>query len=309
MFRRASCAVLLLTLLALCASAQIANNPRMGTAAYLSYNPSTSNFDLKQPILYQLPNPAVFGPGPYPVFVWTPGTFEAYVDPLSLLFVSQMAQRGFLAASVQYSNTQTLAQTCFAYTQRAQGVFDAARSTSAVSTLCALSTAQCGRGVVAAGISQGGMLAVLARNYAPSVKAAYALSTGDYNQAGVGVNLASCMGKQNTTIPANRLTIVNGQADPSFGSQASIEGASGIACPSGSSQCWSPDGSGAGWYLVQNSQVTDGTADHCYIDVGGCNDRFDPNWLPPAASNWSLRPNLDWLATFGAMRVFSPNGQ
>ncbi len=309
MFRRASCGVLLVTLLALCASAQMANNNRMGTAAYLSYNPSTSNFDLKQPIVYQLPDPAVFGPGPYPVFVWTPGTFEVFADPLSLLFVSQMAQRGFLAASVQYSNTQLMAQTCNAYTQGAKGIFDATRSTSAVSTVCALSSAQCGRGVVTAGISQGGMLAVLARNYAPNVKAAYALSAGDINQLAPGIDLAACMGKQTTTIPANRLTIVNGQSDPSFGSQASIQGASGIACPSGSSQCWSPDGSGAGWYRVQNSQMTDGTADHCYIDVGGCNDKFDPHWMPPAASNWSLGPNLDWLSTFGTRRVLSSNGQ
>ena len=309
MVRRAFCAVLLLTLLALCASAQMANNPRMGTAAYLSYNPSTLNFDLKQPILYQLPDPAVFGPGPYPVFVWTPGTFEVYGDPLSLLFISQMAQRGFLAASVQYSNTQMMAQTCHAYTQGAKGIFDATRSTSAVSTLCALSSAQCRQGVVTAGISQGGMLAVLARNYAPNVKAAYALSAGDINQLAVKIDLTACMGKQNTTIPANRLTIVNGQADPSFGSQASTEGASGLTCPSGSSQCWSPDGSGAGWYLVQNSQVTDGTAGHCYIDVGGCNDKFDPKWAPPASSNWSLGPNLDWLSTFGTRRFLTPNGQ
>jgi dienelactone hydrolase len=281
----------------------------MGIASYLSYNPSTSGFDLKQPILYQLPDPAVFGPGPYPVFVWTPGTYEVFGDPLSLLFISQMAQRGFLAASVQYSNTQLMAQTCTAYTQRAQGVFDAARSTSAVSTLCALSSAQCQQGVVTAGISQGGMLAVLARNYTPSVKAAYALSAGAINQTGVGIDLTACLGKQNTTIPANRLTIVNGQADPGFGSQASTQGTSGFTCPTGSSQCWSPDGSGAGWYLVQSSQMTDGTADHCYIDVGGCNDKFDPHWLPSAASNWSLGPNLDWLSTFGTRRVFSSNGQ
>jgi len=276
------------------------------TATYLSYNPSTSGFDLKQSILYQLPDPALFGRGPYPVFVWTPGTWEAYFDPLSLEFVSEMAHRGFLAASVQYSNSG-MTQNCTSYTQRAQGVYDATRSSSAVGTLCALSGANCAKGIVTAGISQGGMLAVLARNYAPQVRAAYALSVGDLS--GGAPNLTACMDKQHTAIPADRLTVVTGQSDPFFGTQTNVQNVSGYACPDGSTQCWSPTGSGAGWYLVQDYEVTDGNADHCYIDVGGCNDKFDPHWFPPAVSNWSLSPNLDWLATLGTKRVFSQTGQ
>jgi hypothetical protein len=282
--------------------------PLVGTSTYLSYDPYNGNFDLVQPLVYQMPDPLTFGPGPYPVFVWVPGTYESQVDPLSLLFVTQMAKRGFLSVSVLYNNTE-LNQTCKAYTDRAKGVFDATRSTSAVSTICKISGASCAKGLVTAGISQGGVLAVLARNYAPQVQAVYALSTGDYNHVGIGVDLTACLAKQNTAIPANRLTIVNGQADPAFGSQSSTSGASGFTCPNGSTQCWSPDSSGAGWYLVQNSQVTDGTADHCYIDVGSCNDKFDPKWNVPAASNWSLKANLDWLATLGTTRVFSQSGQ
>ncbi|PWU09869.1 MAG: hypothetical protein C5B51_05475 [Terriglobia bacterium] len=223
-------------------------------------------------------------------------------------FVSEMSKRGFLAASVQYNNTESQ-QTCPSYVPRTQGVFDASRSTSAVGVLCALSKANCTAGIVTSGISQGGMLAVIARNYAPNVKAAYALSVGAYNKAILPIDLTACMGKQNTAIPANRLTVVTGQADPSFGTQSSVQSVSGFSCPDGNYQCWDPSGSGAGWYLVQNSQVTDGNADHCYIDVGGCNDKFDANWLPPAGSNWALKSNLDWLATFGTRRVFSPNGQ
>jgi hypothetical protein len=283
------------------AAGAFAQIPQIGYGTYLSYNPSTSKFDLAQPLLYQQPDPAVFGPGPYPVFVWMPGTYEAFLDPLSLLFVNEMAKRGFLAASVQYSNTE-LYQTCPAYTARAKGVFDSSRSTSAVSTLCSLRGAACSKGLVTSGISQGGILAVLARNYAPEVQAVYVLSAGDFNHDEIGGNLSACMAKSKTAIPANRLTIVNGKADPAFGSQSSTQGASGIVCPSGSTQCWSTDASGAGWYLVQNSEVTDGSADHCYIDVGGCNDHFDPKWLPPSASAWALKPNLDWLGTLGTHR-------
>ncbi|MBV9505048.1 MAG: hypothetical protein JO323_08605 [Acidobacteriia bacterium] len=277
---------------------------RQGIGTYLSYNPADSKYDLTQPFLYQSPDPAVYGPGPYPVFLWVPGSFEVSFDPLSLLFVAEMSKRGFLAASVEYSNVE-LAQTCQAYTARAQGVFDATRSTSAISAICSLPNANCSKGIAVAGISQGGVLAVLARNYEPAVQAVYALSAGAYNHAGIGVNLGACMNKAATAIPANRLMIVNGQADPAFGSQSSTEDASGFTCPAGSTQCWSPDGSGAGWYIVQNSQVKDGTAGHCYIDQGGCNDLFDPNWRPPATNNWSLQPNLDWLATMGTRRVIS----
>jgi len=274
--------------------------------SYLSFDPSNSTFDLAQPIFYQLPDPNVFGPGPYPVFIWTPGTYEVFTDALSLLFVTQMSQRGFLAVSVQYSNTETT-QTCDQYSPRAQGVFDASRSSSAINVVCSLKGANCRKGVVTAGISQGGMLAALARNYAPSVQAAYALSVGNTNEAVVPFSLP-CMSKQNLAIPAARLTVVNGQSDPAFGTQSNVQGVTGIVCPAGSLQCWHPSGSGAGWYLVQNSQVTDGMANHCYIDIGGCNDHFDPNWST-GPSNWSLPANLNWLASFGAQRVFSASGK
>jgi len=304
--QRVACVALLATSTIAAANAQTATQ----LASYLAYDPSNGSFDLSMPMIYQVPDSSKFGPGPYPVFVWTPGTYEVYTDPLSLLFMSNMAKRGYLAVSVQYANNNALAQTCNAYTSAAKGIFDATRSTSAVGVACALPGANCAKGVVVSGTSQGGELAILARNYASQVQAAFVLSAGAQNNVGVGGNLSSCLGKQNTAIPLNRLTIVNGQADPSFGSQSSTQAASGYSCATGSTQCWDPQGSGAGWYIVQNSQVSSGsTAGHCYFDIGGCNDQFDPNWNAPATSNWSLSPNLDWLATFGTKRVFSATGK
>jgi hypothetical protein len=86
---------------------------------------------------------------------------------------------------------------------------------------------------------------------------------------------------------------------------------SGISCPNGTFQCWSPSGSGAGWYIVQDWQLEDGIADHCYPLVGGCTIPllFDPHWFLEAEFNWSLNPNLDWLATLGTHREFSSSGQ
>jgi hypothetical protein len=274
------------------------------TTTYLGFNPQDSQNDLIQAITYQLPSQRTYGKGPYPVFMWMPGSLENYADPLGLSMVQLMAKRGFIAATVQYSNTDAV-QNCGSYTARAQSVFDATRSTSAVEVLCTLPGASCAKGIATAGISEGGMMSVLAKNYASNVAASFAMSVSDYNQNGP-VNLSACMDKQYTKIPANRLTIVNGQSDTMFGGQTPLQNVSGYTCPSGTFQCWSPDGNGAGWYIIQNSQVADGVADHCYELVGGCSGgSFDANWYTPSSYNWALAPNLDWLASLGTKRVFS----
>src|ERR1700730_191307 len=96
-------------------------------------------------------------------------------------FVAEMAARGFLAATVQYNDSEAV-QVCSTYTPRAQGIYDVNRSTSAARVLCSLSQANCSKGIVTSGVSQGGFMAVLAANYNPNVKAAYALSMSDFAQ-------------------------------------------------------------------------------------------------------------------------------
>lgn len=279
--------------------------------SYMAYNPDTGRFDLRQSISFQFPDADIFGPGPYPLFIWTPGAFESYKDPLSNTFVAGMAARGFVAASVEYGNTSAN-QTCRGYLDRAQGVFEAARGNSAVAVLCTIHGVDCGKGIVASGVSEGGILSILAKNYAGAVRAAFVMSVSDTNQVPVGIDidLSSCLDKGSTAIPADRLVIVNGEDDPIFGGQAPLERVSGYTCPAGSNQCWNPAGNGAGWYIVRNTQTSDGDAGHCYYLARGCT--FSPpevNWRPPSTYNWSLAANLDWLATLGTSRVFSPAGQ
>jgi hypothetical protein len=279
------------------------------TATYESYNPATGGFDLPQSIVYVLPDSAVFGPGPYPLFIHVPGTYENYNGNVAMLFVNQMAARGFMSASVQYMNTETQ-QSCLQYTPRAQGIFDSTLVASAVTVLCAISDASCDTGISTQGISQGAEIAVLAANYSSQVKAVYALSAGDHFDNIYNFPLP-CMDKTNTLIPANRLTVVNGISDPFFGGQSNAQNVSGINCADGSYECWSPDGSGAGWYIVQDWQNASGLANHCYMfdnignSVYSCGGPYDPDWYVPSTYDWSLGPNLDWLATFGTQRNFS----
>jgi hypothetical protein len=274
---------------------------------YMSFNPWTGQNDLPQIITYEFPDPARFGPGPYPLFMWTPGTFEPYQDVLSLTFLTEMANRGFVAATVQYANRELL-HDCPTLTARAQAIYDSTRPTSAVSALCSLSGVDCGAGVVTSGISQGGVISVLAKNYAPAVQATYAMSVGDDNS--FEPDNAACVAAQYRAISADRLTVVNGQSDRLYQGQGNVMGVSGVTCPAGTHQCWSPTGSGAGWYIVQDWQVVDGKADHCYLTIGGCLSPaiFDRNWYS-SNYNWALRPNLDWLASFGTKRTFSSSGQ
>lgn len=277
------------------------------TVNYLSYNPQTGLNDLSQTIIYQFPDPRQFGNGPFPLFVWVPATLESNRSIQSSSFVNQMAARGFVAAAVQYSNTNPV-QNCSDYRARAQGIFESLRATSAVGVLCSLTGVSCSKGIAVAGLSQGAAISVLSKNYAPNVQAVYAMSISDFNLSGFGTDLP-CLDAQNTAIAKNRLMIVNGQNDPFFGGQSSLQNVSGFTCPQGSTQCWSPDGSGGGWYRVQNSQVSDGNADHCYQMNGDCSlGAFDMNWYL-SNLNWAFRPNLDWLATFGTRRTFSPAGQ
>ena len=302
-------------LLATCAGWSIvsafgAKNSNFTEVSYQSFNPNTGQFNLTQSIGYILPDPSRFGPGPYPVFIYVPGTYEQYEDLLAEGFVTSMLNNGFIAATVQYSNTN-LTQACSIYKPRAQGIFDSTRSTSATNVLCSLPSANCSAGIATSGISMGGFLAVMAKNYDARVQAVYALSMSEYAE-NIGEPFP-CVAKQNTAIPANRLMIVNGVSDPAFGDQQGLMSASGFSCPNGTYQCWSPDGSGAGWYLVQNWQVTSGVADHCYFIDGnkskiGCVGMGDPNWLPPAAENWSFGPNMTWLSTMGTSRVWSQDG-
>jgi hypothetical protein len=160
--------------------------------------------------------------------------------------------------------------------------------------------------LLTAGFSQGGAIAILAKNYAADVKATFAMGVSDYNLL-AGISLAPCLDDQFTAIPAERLTIVNGEHDGLAGGQIPLMNVSGFNCPIGTFECWSPTGSGAGWYIVRDSQVEDGFADHCYMRVNGCLGLFlDPAWQF-GLHNWALQPNLDWLTSYGTFRTFHPN--
>jgi hypothetical protein len=72
----------------------------------------------------------------------------------------------------------------------------------------------------------------------------------------------------------------------------------GVSCAAGTFNCLQADGSG--WYIVANSQVSDGSADHCYYYNGanstcGTWNGFDSAWDTGTTLPWQKIQDLAWL--------------
>jgi hypothetical protein len=233
----------------------------------------------------------------YPVFIYMVGTSETYNNASALAAVDEMAGRGYVAATVQYASSSF--GSCSTLTARSKCIFDASSASSAVAALCSRPTADCSKGIVVAGFSQGSILAILAKNYDARVQAAYGLGAGVQYSF---YDLRACVANGKRTLTSDRLRVVNGEADSFMGgAESSVRGQlqelTGRSCTSTS--CFASNGSG--WYIVKHAEVSDGTADHCYMRAtGGCNgsqNSLDQKWLN-GTYDWSVDPNLLWLTGF-----------
>jgi hypothetical protein len=237
----------------------------------------------------------------HPVFIYTVGTTETWNNGQATAAVAEMAAKGFVAAAVQYDSSAF--GTCAQILAKAKYIYNSAATTSAVAKLCARATADCSKGVVAAGFSQGSVIAIHAKNYDSRIKAAYGM--GAHNAYSV-YDLSSCMNNGKHTLAASNLRIVNGETDTfGGGTTASVRTSSqkvtGKTC-SGAYECLNTNGSG--WIMVKAGQVGDLSADHCYQratgDCVGSESLLDNGWRN-GADKWELKANLTWLAGFATM--------
>jgi hypothetical protein len=236
--------------------------------------------------------------GTHPVFVWLHGTYAPTAGTEALKFVSSMAARGFVAAAVHYDDfTYSSATTA---DKKARCIFDPKMPSSAIAKLCARPRADCSKGIVVAGHSQGGVLGIRAANWDPRVRAGYFLGFNEEStvESGARLKAASAPPDGTRALPNSRIRIIDGVADAPPDRRDELNTQTGKSCPLTATDCL--DASGAGWRVVQNIEVQDGTADHCYHHGGGgcqSNPTFDPGWLNGTAP-WELNPSLDWLASF-----------
>ena len=240
--------------------------------------------------------------GKYPVYVHIGGTGESYTSNWAMAAVNAAAAKGFVAATIEYDNGSF--GTCSTIGTRAKCIFNPSNSNSAIAKLCARAKADCSKGIVTGGLSQGSIISVLSRNYDSRIRASMGQGTGTKYSI---YDLSSCMASGRHTQPGNRLRIINGQQDMFVGGTVTSAGNSGkavtgISCTSGTQNCLQANGSG--WYVVRDSQVRDGFADHCFMGYGG-NDavaqcsgsQVDSNYQY-GSEPWALGPTIDWLKTF-----------
>lgn len=114
--------------------------------------------------------------GRYPVYIHIGGTGEPYQSNWSLAAVNTAAAKGFVAASVQYDNTSF--GDCSVIGSRARAIFDARNLQSAIAQVCSRGKADCSKGVVTGGLSQGSIISVLAHDYDSRVVASFGQGTG-----------------------------------------------------------------------------------------------------------------------------------
>lgn len=236
--------------------------------------------------------------GRYPLFIYTVGTGEAYDTMQARFFVEKMAARGFVAATVQYDNGSFGG--CSSLTSKAKCIFSAANARSAVSVLCSRTKADCSKGIVVAGLSQGSVMAALAKNHDSRVQAAFGMGLGTVY---VIYDVSSCLADGRRVLPSDRLLAIDGEVDEFLsgtvsGNRSQLQRLTGLSCTSTSFSCFRSNNSG--WYLVKGTQLQDGKGDHCYMRNGGCYDvaaPFDATW-EFGSEAWSVDTNLNWLSSF-----------
>lgn len=227
----------------------------------------------------------------YPLFLYFVGTSGGATDE-SARFDGKapqrvnraMAERGFVALSVEYDNALTLASFL---TNKLPCLFGSENAQSLIARACALPAVDCGLGIATWGHSQGGLLAHGAANYEARVRAVW--TTGYSGMSG-------------SKLPYDRFRTVNGEADGMNGSIAAANKTAGFTaeqCPDdGRDRCLRPDGSG--WIIVRKDACKTNAADHCWFNKRSCVEGaeiLEPNWSDETASTpFALEESADWVA-------------
>jgi len=234
--------------------------------------------------------------GTHPVFVYTVGTTESNSNGQGLLMAEKMAAKGYVAAVVGYQSS--LFGRDFVIARKAACIWDPASADSAIAALCSRTRADCSKGIVTAGFSQGAIIASIAADYDSRVKAAFGIGL----QRSYYVYANNVSRPENRALPKNRLRVANGQGD-TFSSGTPLPSAkevTGYDCGS-NTNCLQADGSG--YILVQDNEVSDGNADHCYArasgDCIGSQKNNDPIWATSALP-WAMPAAITWLDKYVA---------
>jgi len=238
------------------------------------------------------------GTDTYPVFLFLPGTGRDADNPTAIALIERAAGRGFVAASAEYaslSNHLSPPEPCYNYDGKASCTFqvDAPEAPeAALNLLCNDLTVtgaaaglrvDCSKGIVVAGFSQGGGLAMLAQDHHAGVDAAWVISFHD--QTLIDPVPLECLHHDERSLPQDALRLILGEDDWVLRTphQPHLEDVTGRSCPTNTETCFDADDSG--WGRVRNSECASGSCGHEYLDD---NAFWGNAW-------WGANTNLDWL--------------
>ncbi len=290
---------------ALSAGAQTSVPVQTLKTTYYGYNPNTSSrlapasrCTVKNKPIY-VAKPAA--PGNYPVLLYIHGTYgdlSGNVEGQS--FVKEAAGQGFVAAAITYNSASTNSDS--GYAGHAYCMFEQTHPTNAIATICNVPGADCSKGLLVSGFSQGAVIATIAKNYNQNVNAVWAigLSAAILPKDQTPAYVVAAPGGTRA-LPNNKLVINMGESAQNFTNHLnpydlpSLKQMTGVDCGD-SYKCAQ---NGYGYYVVANSEVADGKADHCYWEGNsGCQlapKNLEVGFKPPATTEWSMIRNLDWL--------------
>lgn len=273
------------------------------TASYTGQGSNSSACNTSFAITGQEPTTT----GTNPVFLYFIGTTESATNASATAAVAQMAAKGFVAATIAYDSGSF--GSCTAIKGKASCAFNPNSNTSAVKVLCSRAKADCSKGIVVGGFSQGSVIATQSKNFDPRVQAAW--GTGDGVKYAT-FDLNSCQANGNRALASDHLLAIAGQQDQFVGGgsgftagtitnvRSQLQTLTGFNCGTSATSCLQSNGSG--WIIVQNNQVADGSADHCFMRTSGnlCSasqNSLDSGWKTGTA-NWELNASLDFLNRF-----------
>ena len=265
-------------------------------------------------------------PGRYPVAIFLVGTSGIY-DGAGIRdgLLPAFARQGFVAASLEYENATLFgaAQNCSLYRDNASCMirndadYVAGERRSALAQLCGRPQADCSKGVVLLGHSQGGLTAVQAFGFTPmtppagepipQLVAVAPMGVGPRGYvAGIAViDLRACMTSTTMPVAPSKMLVVNGENDRYFngpdadqaGGQIALETVTGRHCDAPSWDCRGPDGDG--YVIIRPSELSHGRAAHDYMHDFNSTPTApfaEPNWSSPDnTAPWSVDATARWL--------------
>lgn len=258
------------------------------------------------------------GTGPFPLFVYFPGTELCHTRKASLQIAHEMAKRGFVSAAVEYPGLATYGD----FPEKAQALTNG--TGSPLGMLCALNGVDCSLGIASAGYSQGGHLAAMIAKYtenipgAPKVTAVLGIASGrpyywgprPYDYADDAV-IGHLLPKER-----RRFMVIEGDADFAKTLESAVAEYTILSGYDQTSKCPATMGTqeqlqckanaiqsdGSGYFIIENKDLAPLPSWFASSGMGwheAYQDWLSDEWVQwflTGPEVWAMPKSLDWLA-------------